>query len=174
MDKKRMEITLSEIERKVLSAIQGGFPRSQTPYKDMAEQAGISTEQFLSVLRNWKQEGKLRRIGSIVDHFRVGLSGGAMVVWRVESGRVEHVGAILAGFREVSHAYERQTFDHWPYNLYTMVHGADGRQIEKIVEQMSQACGVTDYRMLRTVKELKKVPPIYIPNKASDKIKEEG
>ena len=169
-----MKLTLSKIERKVLSVIQGGFPRSQTPYQELAEQAGISTEQFLSVLKNWKQEGKLRRIGSIVDHFRVGLSGGAMVVWRVEPERVEEIGTILAGFREGSHAYERRTYDHWPYNLYTMVHGADGRQIEKIVEQMSQACGVTDYRMLKTVKELKKVPPTYIPNETSDKIKEEG
>lgn len=169
-----MKITLSEIERKVLFVIQGGFPRSQTPYQDMAEQVGISTEQFLSVLKNWKQGGKLRRVGSIVDHFKVGLSGGAMVVWRVEPQRVEEVGTILAGFREVSHAYERQTCDHWPYNLYTMVHGADGRQIEKIVEQMSQACDVTDYRTLTTIKELKKVPPTYIPNGASHKIKEEG
>jgi DNA-binding Lrp family transcriptional regulator len=140
----------------------------------MAEQVGISTEQLLSVLRNWKREGKLRRVGSIVDHFKVGLSGGAMVVWRVEPQRVEEVGTILAGFREVSHAYERQTCDYWPYNLYTMVHGIDGQQIEKIVEQMSQACDVTDYRMLTTIKELKKVPPTYIPDGASDKIKEEG
>ena len=167
-------MTLSEIERRVLSAVQEGFPRTQTPYHDMAERVGVSTEQFLSVLKNWKREGKLRRIGSIVDHFKVGLSGGAMVVWRVEPERVEEVGAILAGFREVSHAYERQTCDNWPYNLYTMVHGADGRQIEKIVEQMSITCGMTDYRMLATVKELKKVPPTYIPNKASDQIKEEG
>lgn len=169
-----MKIKLSEVERRVLSVIQTGFPRSQRPYQEMANQVGISTEEFLSVLKNWKREGKLRRIGSIVDHFRVGLSGGAMVVWRVKPKRVEQVGTILAGFREVSHAYERQTYDHWPYNLYTMVHGADGRQIEKIVEQMSQACGVTDYRMLMTVKELKKVPPTYIPNKASETIKEEG
>ena len=169
-----MKKTLSEIERRVLSAIQGGFPRSQTPYQDMAEQAGIGAEQFLSVLKNWKREGKLRRIGSIVDHFKVGLSGGAMVVWRVEPDRVEQVGAILAGFREVSHAYERHKDGNWPYNLYTMVHGADDRQIEKIVEQMSQTCGVTDYRVLTTIKELKKVPPTYIPNGASDKIKEEG
>ncbi len=174
MDKKRTKITLSEIERRVLSAIQGGFPRSQTPYQEMADQAGISTEKFLSVLRNWKREGKLRRIGSIVDHFRVGLSGGAMVVWRVEPERVEQVGTILAGFREVSHAYQRHTTENWPYNLYTMVHGENIQEVEQIVERMSQACGISDYRVLTTQKELKKVPPTYFPDGASDRIKEEG
>ena len=161
-----MKNTLLDTERRVLAAIQGGFPRSQTPYQDVARQVGISMEQFLSILKNWKREGKLRRIGSIVDHFKVGLSGGAMVVWRVEPGRVEEVGATLARFSEVSHAYERHSCEHWPYNLYTMVHGADIQQVEQIVERMSQACGVSDYRILKTLKELKKVPPTYIPNGA--------
>jgi DNA-binding Lrp family transcriptional regulator len=158
-----MKNTISDIERRVLGAIQSGFPRSQTPYQDMAVQAGISTDQFLSVLKNWKREGKLRRIGSIVDHFRVGLSGSAMVVWRVEPERVERVGMLLAGFREVSHAYERHTCDDWPYRVYTMVHGASAQEVEQIVERMSHACGISDYRVLTTIKELKKVPPTYIP-----------
>jgi DNA-binding Lrp family transcriptional regulator len=161
-----MKKTISDIERRVLAAIQGGFPRSQTPYQDMAKRVGLSTEEFLTILKNWKREGKLRRVGSIVDHIRVGLSGGAMVVWRVEPERVEKVGAILAGFSEVSHAYERYSCDHWPYNLYTMVHGADVRQVEQVVERMSRACGISDYRMLTTKKELKKVPPMYIPDGA--------
>lgn len=159
-----MKKTISDIERRVLAAVQGGFPRSQTPYQDMAEQVGMSTEQFLSILKRWKQEGRLRRVGAIVDHFRVGLSGGAMVVWRAEPERIEKVGKLLAGFREVSHAYERQTYDHWPYNLYTMVHGANTQEVEKTVERMSQACGISDYRMLTTTKELKKVPPTYVPD----------
>jgi DNA-binding Lrp family transcriptional regulator len=161
-----MKNTIADIERRVLAAVQGGFPRSQTPYKDLAEQVGINTEQFLSVLKKWKQEGKLRRVGAIVDHFRVGLSGGAMVVWRVELERAEEVGMILAGFSEVSHAYERHTCDHWPYNIYTMVHGTDSREVEKIVERMSRACGISDYRVLTTTRELKKVSPTYIPDGA--------
>lgn len=169
-----MNDRMSDIERRVLAAVQGGFPRSQTPYQDMAGQVGITTDQFLSVLKNWKREGKLRRIGSIVDHFRVGLSGGAMVVWRVGSERVEEVGTMLAGFREVSHAYQRCTYENWPYNLYTMVHGTDTQEVEQIVERMSRACGISDYRVLTTIKELKKVPPTYIPDGASDKTKEEG
>ena len=169
-----MSDRLPDIERKVLAAVQGGFPRSQTPYQDMAKQVGISTEQFLAVLKNWKQEGRLRRVGSIVHHTRVGLSGGAMVVWHVESERVEKVGKMLAGFREVSHAYQRRTYEHWPYNLYTMVHGADLQEVEKVVERMSRACRVSDYRMLITAKELKKVPPTYITDKVSGETREEG
>ncbi|MHC4369776.1 MAG: hypothetical protein ACYSW8_19360 [Planctomycetota bacterium] len=131
-----MKYKISEVERRILAALQGGFPRTQTPYKDAAERAGISTEELLKVLRNWKDEGKLRRIGAIVHHERV-----------------------------VSHAYERRTAENWRYNVYTMVHGTDIEAVEQTVERMSQACGVSDYRILHTERELKKVPPTYIIDK---------
>jgi DNA-binding Lrp family transcriptional regulator len=168
-----MKYQISDIEKRILAVLQEGFPRSQTPYKNMAEQAGIDTKQLLAVLENWKQQGKLRRIGSIVDHLKAGLSGGAMVAWQVELERVEQVGTILAGFKEVSHAYERSTGENWPYNLYTMIHGADIKRVEQTVEHMSQACGVSNYRILATEKELKKVPPTYITRLESENIKEE-
>ena len=85
-----------------------------------------------------------------------------MVVWQVPLDRIEAVGQCLAGFKEVSHAYQRPTSPQWPYNLYTMVHAADMDSTQAIVQRMSQACGVADYRLLLTERELKKVPPTYI------------
>jgi len=158
----RMKYHITDVEKRVLAALQGGFPRSRTPYKDAANQAGISTEELLAVLTDWKEQGKLRRIGAIVHHEKVGLSGGAMVAWRVDRDVVERVGTTLAGFKEVSHAYERRTEENWPYNVYTMVHGTDAGNVEQTVRRMSGACGVSEYRILTTERELKKVPPTYI------------
>lgn len=167
-----MEYQITDVERRTLAALQGGFPRSRTPYKDAAERAGISAEELLAILTEWKDQGKLRRIGAIVHHEKVGLSGGAMVAWRVYEGIVERVGATLAGFAEVSHAYERRTEDHWPYNVYTMVHGTDAQQVEQTVRKMSEACGIADYRILTTERELKKVPPTYILGKEEERERE--
>ena len=158
---------ISDLEARILAILQGGFPRSRTPYKDMAAKAGIETKQFLTVLENWKHHGKLRRIGAFVNHFKVDLSCGAMIVWSVEPERVEEVGNILAGFQEVSHAYERQPADNWPYNIYTMVHAADNQELDRLVKNMSKSCGISNYRILATEKELKKTPPTYIQNTGS-------
>jgi len=168
-----MKNQISDIERRILAVLQEGFPRSQTPYKDMAELAGIDTKQLLEILGRWKQEGKIRRIGAIVDHFKVGMSGGAMVVWRVKPERIEQVGKKLAGFNTATHVYERKITENWPYNLYTMVHGADIQEVEQIVNRMSQACGVSDYRILATQKEFKKVSPTYVTESAGNIKKEE-
>ncbi len=157
-----MKNEISDIEQKVLAVLQHGLPESQSPFKDMAEKIGIDTGQLLAVLKDWKQQGKIRRIGAIVNHFKVGLVGGAMVVWQVEPTRTEEVGKVLAEFEEVSHAYERRTYENWPYSLYTMVHGKTEEDVQQTVQRMSQTCGISNYRILVTEKELKKVPPTYI------------
>ena len=155
---------LSGIERKILAALQEALPRSQTPYEDMAQRAGIDTEQLLAVLEAWKQQGKLRRIGAVVNHFKVGLGASAMVVWEVEPERIEEVGQTLASFKEVSHIYERHVGKNWPYNIYSMVHEANQEKLQHTIEMMAKTSGVSNYRVLATAKELKKVGPTYIQN----------
>jgi DNA-binding Lrp family transcriptional regulator len=152
----------NDIEHKVLAALQDGLPKSRTPYCDLARRIGISTSELLAVLERWRRDGTIRRIGAIVNHFRVGLTDGAMVVWRVEPGRVDDVGAVFASFEEVSHAYERQTAPGWEYNFYTMVHARTPEAVRGTVERMSRAAGVSDYLILSTRKELKKVAPKYV------------
>jgi DNA-binding Lrp family transcriptional regulator len=157
-----MKAHISTVERKVLAVLQEGLPESLTPYRDMAQRLGMETGELLALLERWKRQGRLRRIGAVVNHFKVGLGAGAMVVWKVEPERVAEVGRILAGFEETSHVYERQVGRNWPYNMYSMVHGASDQEVLKAVERMSRACGVCEYRVLVTEKELKKAPPTYV------------
>jgi len=160
-----MDEQLSKIEKKVLAVIQGGMPHSQSPYKDMAEQAGVSTDDLLGVLHKWQEDGTIRWIGAIVNYFKVGFGAGAMVVWHVGDDRVDEVGEILGRFEEVTHAYLRNRSEEWPYSLYTMVHGQNIEEVEQTVKRMSDACGVTGYNILVTEKELKKVSPTYVTGK---------
>jgi len=156
------------IEQRVLAALQEGLPRSRTPYQDMARSIGISTGELLAVLDRWKQDGTIRRVGAVVNPVQVGLADAAMVVWRVEPGRVDQVGTIFAGFKEVSHAYERHTSPDWPYSIYTMVHGPTPERVRQTVEQMSTAAGVSEYVILTTRRELKKVAPKYVEHGTQD------
>ena len=157
-----MNDKLTSIEKQVLAVVQHGFPLTLTPYSDMAEEIGVHVDTLLELLKLWRSRGIIRRAGAIVNHFKVGISGGAMVVWKVPVERIMQVGQILAGFKEVSHAYQRPVRTNWPYNLYTMVHGTDIADTEETVKRMSNACAITNYRLLNTVKELKKAPPTYI------------
>ena len=157
-----MAIELSDIEYKLLAEIQHGLPRTATPYADVAKTIGTDVEEVLTILKNWKADGRIRRVGAIVNHFKVGLEGGSMVVWAAPSDKVVEMGELLSSFPEVSHAYERPSGENWPFNLYTMVHGQDSASVNATVKRMSEASGISDYHQLETERELKKVPPTYI------------
>jgi siroheme decarboxylase len=170
----KVNLQISSIERKILAVLQAGLPNSANPYEDMAKLAGIDTQQLLAILEDWKRQGKIRRIGAIVNHFNLGLDTGAMVVWQVDPEHIEQAGKTLAQFKEVSHAYERKTTKNWPYNVYTMVHGTSWEALQQTIRRMSEACKVSNYRVLITEKELKKVPPTYVTQAESQSIKEQG
>ena len=157
-----MKIALNTIERKILGAIQYGMPVTQSPYQDLSKQIGISVDQLLEILRNWKASGKIRRLGAIVNHFKMGHGVGAMVVWNVPEGKIDQIGKLFASLSNVSHAYLRPSSKQWPYNLYTMVHASDESKLEKAIQGMSRESEIEEYRALKTVRELKKVNPTYI------------
>lgn len=154
--------SLSNLERQILSVIQYGMPMSLSPYQDLAGRIGIPTEQLIEILQQWKAEGRIRRLGAIVNHFEMGHGTGAMVVWNVPEDRVEEVGALFASFAKVSHAYQRPSKKQWPYNLYTMVHATSTEELAATIQAMSDQSGLTEFRELKTLEELKKTPPVYI------------
>lgn len=157
-----MKKALSSLECDILRAVQYGMPISQSPYRDIASKIGISTKELLEKLREWKADKKIRRLGAIVNHFQMGHGVGAMVVWNVPKGEVDRVGDFFATIPKVSHAYLRPSNEQWPYNLYTMVHASSDEELQETVMAMSLESGITEFRQLKTVRELKKVPPTYI------------
>ncbi|MHC4289177.1 MAG: siroheme decarboxylase subunit beta [Planctomycetota bacterium] len=156
------EKNLSDLEQRILGVIQHGMPMSVNPYQDLADKIEIPVEQLLEILHQWQADGKIRRLGAIVNHFQMGHGVGAMVVWTVPDDRVQQVGELFASFPRVSHAYQRPSQEQWPYNLYTMVHATSKKELTETIRTMSQKSGIAEYRDLKTVKELKKVPPTYI------------
>jgi DNA-binding Lrp family transcriptional regulator len=79
----------------------------------------------------------------------------------VPEERIEEVGWVLAGFREVTHCYQRTPRKSWPYNLYTMIHGDDREKCKGIAERMSRKSGIDSYVLLFSEKEFKKTSMEY-------------
>jgi DNA-binding Lrp family transcriptional regulator len=97
-----------------------------------------------------------------------GYTANAMTAWKVEDGRVNEVGEMMASFREVSHCYIRKTTDTWPYNLYTMIHAKDEEACHAIAREMAKKASVDQYTLLFSVKELKKTSMQYFDDDLED------
>ena len=152
---------MTDTQIKIVKALQDGLPLCEEPFREMAEKIGVSQEELLSQLQAWKAEGVIRRLGAILRHHRAGYSVNAMAVWSVPNDRIESFGCKAAGFRNVSHCYQRPKFDDFNYNLYTMIHGKSREDCEAAALEISEATGIDDYRLLYTTNEFKKSSPVY-------------
>lgn len=152
---------MNKLDESIIIALQNGLPVTERPFAEIAEKIGISEEELLGKLAEWKERGIIRRFGAILRHHNAGFAANAMTAWVVPPERVDEVGPIMASFPEVSHCYERPPFPGFPYNLYTMIHGRTREECAAVAEKISRATGITEYRALYTTKEYKKTSPMY-------------
>ncbi|MFZ7111396.1 MAG: Lrp/AsnC family transcriptional regulator [Desulfatiglandales bacterium] len=152
---------ITELDKKIIQLIQGDLPLDPRPFAVMAESIGIAEEEFVERVKVLKKEGVIRRFGATLRHQEAGFSSNAMVAWIVPETRISEVGKIMAGFREVTHCYQRPPQKDLKYNLYTMVHGEDREACHRIAERMSKRSGVKDYTLLFSEREFKKTSMQY-------------
>lgn len=152
----------TETEQRILALAGADLPDSPTPFADIAAAAGCTEADVLALLSRLKDEGIIRRFGATLRHQKAGYGHNAMVAWRVDDpDEALRVGAIMAERPEISHCYIRRTYPQWKYNLYTMIHGKNPGDTNRVVAELSAATGVTDNQTLASVRELKKTSMRY-------------
>lgn len=154
--KKPEPYPVDEQDKALIRFLQGDLSQSQIPFADLAEQLNWEEEEVLERTRKLQEVGIIRRFGAVLRHQRAGFTANAMGVWQVPEEKTEEIGKVMATFREVSHCYQRPTFPDWPYNLFTMIHSRSVEGCEEVMKRISQATGITAYRMLFSQTELKK------------------
>lgn len=152
---------LGELDRRVIRLLQGDIPLSERPFTVLADMLGTSEEGFLARLKALAEKGVMRRFGATLRHQEAGFGANAMVVWVVPEAQVGEIGELFAGFRQVTHCYERLPQEGWPYTLYTMVHGPTRRHCLDLVAEMARASGIAAYEVLFSEKEFKKTSMAY-------------
>ena len=156
---------LTELEKKIIAAIQGDLSVESRPYRHIARQLGVTEKKLLEILADLCRRGVIRRFGATLRHQKSGFAANAMVAWQVDEHRLEEVGPIMASFKAVSHCYRRSPTDDWPYNLYTMVHANDEGACRDTARQMARKAGVDKYSLLFSRRELKKTSMQYFTNR---------
>jgi len=154
---------MTDEERKIAREVQGDIPLEKRPFESIAQRIGMKEDDVVSILKRLQEKGVMRRFGAVLRHVQAGFSENAMVVWAVPEERCEEIGFHLASYTEISHCYERTPPFEGVYTLFTMVHlaGDSGEagepdRMDTFVRSISQAIGIEEYRILRTLRELKK------------------
>jgi DNA-binding Lrp family transcriptional regulator len=144
---------LTALEADLLLAIQGGFPLSPTPYRDVAEEIGADVDDVLAAVERLLADGCIKRIGCIVNHVVTGFDNNCMVVWNVPDDELDDRGLKVGALPYVTLCYHRprRPEQDWEYNLFTMIHGREAEAVnEKIDELASDYLPVEHERLYST------------------------
>jgi len=151
----------SDLEKRVILALQRDLEIASRPFLELAEQVGVSEEEFLAAVQSLMEQGYIRRFGATLRHQLSGYAANALVTWAVPPRDIKRVGRLLSRHPEVSHCYHREPAPGWPYNLYTMLHGRDPGDIEALAARLAEEAGIPDYEILFSEGELKKTTMRY-------------
>ncbi len=97
---------MDELDRRIINALQGGFPVVERPYAAAAREIGTTEEELLARIAHLLDEGTLSRFGPLYNADRMG-GAFTLCAMSVPPGQFEAVAAIVNAHPEVAHNYER-------------------------------------------------------------------
>ncbi|VAX19048.1 Siroheme decarboxylase AhbB, alternate heme biosynthesis pathway [hydrothermal vent metagenome] len=154
------KITAKDV--KIMAELQRTLPMTKRPFKSIAEKIGLTESEVIEKTREYGEKKYYRRFGATLRHQKAGFTANGMGIWAVPAEEERRgVGETLAAYHEVSHAYERPSFEDWPYHIFTMIHGESEDEVRRIAKGMSEDVGITDYDVLFSTREFKKTSMQY-------------
>ena len=134
---------MDELDRRILQAVQGGFPLSEKPYETIAHRLGIPSDRLWDRLQKLMAEGVIRRLGASLDSRKLGFSSTLAAV-SVRPDLVEQAAEIIGTFPEVTHSYLRND----NFNIWFTIIGRDRERIDCILEQIRTSLSLETSQVL--------------------------
>jgi DNA-binding Lrp family transcriptional regulator len=135
-------MTLDETDLAIMHATQAGLPLVPEPYQHLAEQLGLTSETVMTRMKAMQEQGIIRRIGAVPNHYKLGYHFNGMTVWNVADEIIDELGQKVGQLEFVSHCYHRpRHLPEWPYNLFAMVHGKTREDVDQQIQQIAHLLG---------------------------------
>jgi siroheme decarboxylase len=133
---------LTDFDRELIAATQSGLPLVSRPYEAVGAMLGVSGDRVRERLAQMIEQGLIRRIGAVPNHYRLGYVANGMTVWDVADSRVDELGERIGALPAVSHCYRRpRELPIWPYNLFAMVHGRSRDEVQQQADDIRRLLG---------------------------------
>ncbi len=129
-------ISLDEIDKKLLNAIQLEFPLVHRPFEELGEGLGLKEEEVISRIKRLCKEGAIRRIGPIINTKKTGGTS-TLVAMKVPEEKVDEVAGIINGYDEVSHNYLRPA----NYNIWFTLSAESDERLQEILKEITGKTG---------------------------------
>ena len=128
--------------RRLVAATEAGLPLCVRPFAKLAADLGVSEAEVLARFSRMIDDGSVRRIAAVPNHYALGYHANGMSVWDVPNEHARECGRRIGALPFVSHCYLRPRHPpDWPYNLFAMVHGHTRATVEEQVHYIAELLG---------------------------------
>ena len=135
-------IGIDKIDHQIIQTTQSGLPLTPRPYLTIAEQLGITADEVMQRISAMQENGIIRRIGAVPNHYKLGYRYNGMTVWNIPDDHIDEMGERIGKLEFVSHCYHRpRHLPDWPYNLFAMVHGKTEPEVNAKTEIIADLLG---------------------------------
>ncbi len=123
----------TELEKKIINQLQGGFPISERPFADAAKSLDISEQQLMETIQDLLDRKVISRFGPLFD---IEKSGGAFCLCAVstEKDQWQETAQILNELPEVAHNYLRTH----KYNLWFVLATETKELMSSIIKRIEE------------------------------------
>ena len=146
----------TEQDKNFIRELQKDMEIIDEPFVKVAKNLGITEYEVFAKMKHYEDIGVMRRFAAILRHRQVGFTANGMIVWKVPEDRITSVGETLGSFPQVSHCYERPTYDDWPYNVFSMIHCKTHDEAHDVAKTIQDQINVNEYKILFSSREFKK------------------
>ncbi|MFI3119568.1 MAG: Lrp/AsnC family transcriptional regulator [Methylococcaceae bacterium] len=133
---------MDEIDKRIINALQDGFPICAAPYRQVAAQLGLSEQELIARLKALLDNGSLTRFGPLYNAEQM---GGALTLAAVKAPieRFDEIADIINAFPEVAHNYAR----NHELNMWFVIATETPEQIQQTVTAIERQTGLNVYNM---------------------------
>jgi len=160
--------SITPYDRALIKTIEHGLPIVSRPYAEIAKQLNTTEQNIISRVQTLINNGAIKRYGIVVRHRELGYTENGMVVWNIPDDRVDELGLCIGKYSCVTLSYRRpRHLPSWPYNLFTMVHGRNRKEVTQKVEEIIAICDLKniDHTILFSTRRFKQRGASYTPAK---------
>ena len=141
---------LNDLDKRILTEIQAGYPVVPAPYEALAERVGAAESEVYESVLGMKRDGVIRRIGAIFDSSRLGYRSTLCAI-AVPPQRVDEVAELIGCYPNVTHNYLRED----RYNIWFTLIAENQQRIEQILIEIAAATGIEDILDLPAIRLFK-------------------
>lgn len=119
---------MDEIDSRVVTQLQRGFPVTEQPYREAATQLGLTEDELITRLKKLLDEGILTRFGPLYQVERLG-GAYSLAAMQVPEADYDRIAELVNAFPEVAHNYRREH----AFNMWFVVAAASPAEVKRVL-----------------------------------------